>query len=127
MIKLLKPSAGGLLWRTSKADVSHELALPPQHHHTVSLSFSAIERHFYSRQHSECVGAARDTLPAGVLAAAVRAATTTREGEGGGEERGSEFEDRQLTHREIDKLLHPLLRLRQACVHPQVSLFCFIV
>lgn len=70
------------------------------------LSLSAIERHFYSRQHGECVAAARAALPAGLLAA-------TGEAGGGG------FEDRPLTHAEEHKLLDKLLRLRQACCHPQ--------
>ncbi len=30
MLALLKPSLGGLLWRSAKADVAHELGLPPQ-------------------------------------------------------------------------------------------------
>ena len=32
-----------------------------------------------------------------------------------------DFHDRPLTDREEQKLLHPLLRLRQACCHPQVG------
>ena len=47
----LKPAEGGIFWRTSKADVAHELALPPQSHRTTFLTLSAIERHFYMRQH----------------------------------------------------------------------------
>ena len=31
------------------------------------------------------------------------------------------FEDRALTRKEEASLLHPLLRLRQACCHPQVG------
>lgn len=30
LLALLKPSLGGLLWRSAKADVAHELGLPPQ-------------------------------------------------------------------------------------------------
>ena len=30
LMALLKPSLGGLLWRSAKADVAHELGLPPQ-------------------------------------------------------------------------------------------------
>ena len=33
----------------------------------------------------------------------------------------ADFEDRTLTRREEVSLLHPLLRLRQACCHPQVG------
>ncbi len=47
----LRPAEGGFFWRMSKADVAHELALPPQSHRTTFLTLSAIERHFYMRQH----------------------------------------------------------------------------
>ncbi len=33
LLALLRPAAGGLMWRTAKLDVVHELALPAQHHH----------------------------------------------------------------------------------------------
>ena len=66
LLGFLKPSLGGLLWRTAKADVVHELGLPPQQQHTSQLHFNAIERHFYSRQHAECSTRARSTIPAEV-------------------------------------------------------------
>ncbi len=48
---LLRPAGGGLMWRSSKADVASELGLPPQRERLTPLSLSAIERHFYHRQH----------------------------------------------------------------------------
>lgn len=120
-----------------------------QHHHLKSLQMSAIERHFYSRQHQECVAKARAALSSQLLAAATAAAAAhdgvaisdSREagaGAAAAAEAGAApasppavrlppaataaagFEDRALTRREEASLLHPLLRLRQACCHPQV-------
>ncbi len=51
LMAALRPADGGLLWRTAKKDVEHELTLPPQSHRTTFLTLSAIERHFYMRQH----------------------------------------------------------------------------
>ena len=48
---VLRPGGGGLMWRTAKADVAAELGLPPQHARLARLALSAIERHFYNRQH----------------------------------------------------------------------------
>lgn len=108
LLAALSPSQGGLMWRTAKADVAHELGLPAQHQHTSSLQFSAIERHFYSRQHAECSMRASSTISGQLLAQAARGI-----GVAGG---------RRLTPAEEKKLLFPLLRLRQACCHPQVDL-----
>lgn len=49
---LLRPAQGGILWRTAKADVKAELGIPPQHHRLSTVHLSAIERHFYNRQHA---------------------------------------------------------------------------
>jgi len=51
LLAALRPGGGGLMWRTAKADVAHELGLPPQHARLSRLALSAIERHFYARQH----------------------------------------------------------------------------
>ena len=50
-LEALRPAAGGLLWRTSKADVADELGIPPQSQKISSLHMSPVERHFYARQH----------------------------------------------------------------------------
>jgi E3 ubiquitin-protein ligase SHPRH len=147
LLQLLRPAVGGLLWRSAKADVKNELGIPPQHHHLTNLKFSAIERHFYARQHQDCVGAASAALSTQTLSAAqaaaramlsaATAAKTAREPLQGGnkdvfidddivivapeQQQHHNFEDRSLTQREEHKLLHPLIRLRQACVHPQVG------
>ncbi|CAL8467045.1 g6581 [Coccomyxa elongata] len=104
----LRPAEGGLFWRTSKADVAHELALPPQSHRTTFLTLSAIERHFYMRQHQECAAKARAVLPTELL-------TALEAGRAGDEA------FRRLTQAEEKSLLKSLLRLRQACCHPQVG------
>lgn len=49
LLRLLCPVTGGLMWRTAKAEVSGEMGIPPQHHHTTVLRLSAIERHWYNR------------------------------------------------------------------------------
>ncbi len=51
VLGLLRPAQGGLLWRSAKADVRHELSIPSQHHRLTPVQLSAIERHFYNRQH----------------------------------------------------------------------------
>ena len=48
---MLVPAAGGLMWRSAKRDVAAELGVPPQRHRLQPLHLSAIERHFYNRQH----------------------------------------------------------------------------
>ncbi|KDD74151.1 SNF2 family domain-containing protein, partial [Helicosporidium sp. ATCC 50920] len=73
VVSMLRPPAG-LLWRSSKRAVAAELALPPQSSHTHALSFSALERLFYAKQHAECVAKARAALSSRVLEAALREA-----------------------------------------------------
>lgn len=64
-----------------------------------------------SKRTQECLADARKALPARALAATAAGRAAGR-GEG----------DRPLTVREQKQLLAPLLRLRQACCHPQVRL-----
>ena len=51
LLQILSPVQGGLMWRNSMADVAADLGLPPQHQVMTTLQLSAIERHFYTRQH----------------------------------------------------------------------------
>lgn len=63
--------------------------------------------------------------PAGLEAAAealaAGAAGQQRQAAAAGQRVAVAFEDRALTRKEEASLLHPLLRLRQACCHPQVG------
>jgi E3 ubiquitin-protein ligase SHPRH len=122
----------GLMWRSTKLQVMDELALPPQEERLVWLRFSPIEAHFYRQQHERCAVKAREII------AEYRKHTGRISSEealshvSGLRNKSSEkpsiqnelyidFEDRPLTHKEAAKLLNHLLRLRQACCHPQVG------
>ncbi|CAN8274141.1 unnamed protein product [Cochlearia groenlandica] len=96
-----------VMWHSSKVHVADELQLPPQDKCVSWLEFSAIERYYYSRQHDTCVSYAREvieTMKNDIL------------------KRGHSSSDNHLvTHAEAGKLLNSLLKLRQACCHPQVG------
>ena len=119
LLRLCDPGRpGGLLWRNSKAwRGPEEVGIPPQHHHVNCLAFSAIEAHFYGRQHTDCVAKARAAIGSRVLRLAAEEADA---GSGVARADASTY-DRQLTVREEKRVLGPLLRLRQACCHPQVG------
>ena len=91
-----------------------------QHPHMPIFSFPAPERHWYQRAHSECAANARRALPERALALAA-AEGASRRASGAGLPLADPLLDRVLTHSEQKKLLLPLLRLRQACCHPQVG------
>ncbi|KAI5079688.1 hypothetical protein GOP47_0005167 [Adiantum capillus-veneris] len=91
-----------IFWRSSKADVSHELGLPPQEDLLTWLTFSPVEAHFYRRQHERCATRALEVMRGNITTA-------------------KPFKDRMLSPSEVAKIMHPLLSLRQACCHPQVG------
>ncbi|XP_043697117.1 E3 ubiquitin-protein ligase SHPRH-like [Telopea speciosissima] len=99
------------MWRSSKVHVADELQLPPQEECLSWLSFSAIEAHFYERQHETCVSCAREVIENFKDDIHKRKFL-------GCESSGA---DLFLTHNEASKLLSSLLKLRQACCHPQVG------
>ncbi|KAL0303988.1 UNVERIFIED_CONTAM: E3 ubiquitin-protein ligase SHPRH [Sesamum radiatum] len=102
-----------LMWRSSKAHVWDELQLPPQEECVFWLSLSPIEEHFYQRQHETCVDDAREVIEGfkddiSKKQAAESMSSDTSSGP-------------YITNMEAAKLFNSLLKLRQACCHPQVG------
>ncbi|PIN24826.1 DEAD box-containing helicase-like transcription factor/DNA repair protein [Handroanthus impetiginosus] len=102
-----------LMWRSSKAHVWDELQLPPQEECLSWLSLSPIEDHFYQRQHETCVDDAREVVE------------SFKDDVQKKKEAGSMSSDTSsgpyITNTEAAKLFNSLLKLRQACCHPQVG------
>ncbi|XP_070027034.1 uncharacterized protein [Nicotiana sylvestris] len=102
-----------LMWRSSKMNVADELQLPPQEECVSWLSLSPIEEHFYQRQHETCVNDARELIESFKNDIYKRKAP------------GFQLEDAAsdvvITNIEAAKLFNSLLKLRQACCHPQVG------
>jgi hypothetical protein len=114
------------MWRSAKNDpgVASDMGLPPLLQHTTRLRLSPVERHWYQRAHAECAANARRALPERALALASAedaARRASSAGVGAAPPPSDPLLDRPLTHGEQKKLLLPLLRLRQACCHPQAS------
>nr|XP_043631781.1 E3 ubiquitin-protein ligase SHPRH [Erigeron canadensis] len=93
-----------IMWRSSKSHVSDELLLPPQEECLSWLSLTPIEEHFYHRQHETCLTYAREVIQSFNTNVSTKQAS-----------------DSVLTNVEAAKLLNSLLKLRQACCHPQVG------
>ncbi|MEQ2212163.1 hypothetical protein XENOCAPTIV_026490 [Xenoophorus captivus] len=85
-----------ILWRSAKKDVIDQI--PPQTEEVHWLHFSPVEGHFYHRQHEVC---SQDAL------------VKLRKISDWSLKLGS------LDRRTVNTILYPLLRLRQACCHPQ--------
>ncbi|XP_071734356.1 uncharacterized protein [Rutidosis leptorrhynchoides] len=105
-----------IMWRSSKSHVADELLLPPQEECVSWLSLAPTEEHFYRRQHETCLTYAREVIQ--------RFKSNNVPVEQGGNvssSSSSSSSDFVLTHVEAAKLLNSLLKLRQACCHPQVG------
>ncbi|XP_069684447.1 E3 ubiquitin-protein ligase SHPRH isoform X2 [Periplaneta americana] len=87
-----------IMWRTAKKDVLHQINIPEQNEEVEWLHFSPVEEHFYRRQHTECSQDFIEKL------SKIRSLDITLD---------------SLDRQTINKILGPLLRLRQACSHPQ--------
>ncbi|XP_069091339.1 E3 ubiquitin-protein ligase SHPRH [Pleurodeles waltl] len=87
-----------IMWRSAKKDVLDQIQIPPQTEDVHWLHFSPVERHFYHRQHEVCC---QDAL----LKLRKISDWTLKLG--------------SLDRRTVTSILYPLLRLRQACCHPQ--------
>ncbi|KAG8380997.1 hypothetical protein BUALT_Bualt06G0075000 [Buddleja alternifolia] len=102
-----------LMWRSSKAHVWDELQLPPQEESVSWLSLSPIEHHFYQRQHETCVDDAREVVESFKDDVKKRKAADSMSSDAASEP--------YITNVEAAKLFNSLLKLRQACCHPQVG------
>ncbi|CAL5322829.1 unnamed protein product [Camellia sinensis] len=102
-----------IMWRSSKLHVAEELQLPPQEECLTWLSFSPIEEHFYQRQHETCVNYAHEVIESFKDDILKQKITGSMSSEAAS--------DPFITHLEAAKLLNSLLKLRQACCHPQVG------
>ncbi|KAK2114459.1 hypothetical protein P7K49_008725 [Saguinus oedipus] len=87
-----------ILWRSAKKDVIDQIQIPPQTEEIHWLHFSPVERHFYHRQHDVCCQDAVVKLRK-ISDWALKLSS--------------------LDRRTVTSILYPLLRLRQACCHPQ--------
>ncbi|KAL4232699.1 hypothetical protein ACF0H5_007387 [Mactra antiquata] len=86
------------LWRTVKDDVVDQINIPAQSDGTHWLTFSPVEEHFYRRQYRDCVRLSMERLSKWT---------------------DSNIRLSSLDRHTVSQLLYPLLRLRQACCHPQ--------
>ncbi|XP_060044687.1 E3 ubiquitin-protein ligase SHPRH isoform X2 [Erinaceus europaeus] len=87
-----------ILWRSAKKEVIDQIQIPPQTEEVHWLHFSPVERHFYHRQHEVCCQDAVVKLRK-ISDWALKLSS--------------------LDRRTVTSILYPLLRLRQACCHPQ--------
>ncbi|XP_075059698.1 E3 ubiquitin-protein ligase SHPRH [Mixophyes fleayi] len=87
-----------IMWRSAKKDVIDQIQIPAQTEDIHWLHFSPVERHFYHRQHEVCC---QDAL------AKLRKISDWS------------LKLSSLDRRTVSSILYPLLRLRQACCHPQ--------
>ncbi|KAK9411647.1 E3 ubiquitin-protein ligase SHPRH [Crotalus adamanteus] len=87
-----------IMWRSAKKDVIDQIQIPPQTEDIHWLHFSPVERHFYHRQHEVCCQDALVKLRK-ILDWSLKLSS--------------------LDRRTVTSILYPLLRLRQACCHPQ--------
>lgn len=89
-----------IFWRTMKAAVTEQIQLPDQTERVHWLKFSAVEQHFYEQTQQRC---ANDAL---IRFQKFNGDLKTKLS--------------SLDSHTVKVLLFPLLRLRQACVHPQM-------
>ena len=88
------------LWRTVKKDVLDQIDVPHQSEIVHQLQFSPVEEHFYRRQHIEC---AQD-VQRKIGRFALKPEQTLS----------------QLDRKSLAQILQPIVKLRQACCHPQI-------
>ena len=101
-----------VMWRNSKEAVEAQLEIPPIRERMHTLTLSSIERHFYGKQHRECLASAQKALALRDTQANLKVGTVKAGHVAAAAERA-------LTVLSIQGVL----RLRQACCHPQLGAF----
>ena len=96
----LEKALSRVLWRTAKADVIDQIDIPDQSQEIHWLQFSPVEEHFYRRQHIECAQDVQRKINRFGL--------------------GSDQSMSELDRRSLTLILQPIVKLRQACCHPQI-------
>jgi hypothetical protein len=103
-----------IMWRTSKKSVLDQLALPPQTERTRILHFSQVERAYYQTQYKECIGKVR------VVVRKIKRMQQQQQQRTSG--RAQDPTKRKFSAiTALETCAGPLLRLRQACCHPQIG------
>ncbi|XP_072036001.1 LOW QUALITY PROTEIN: E3 ubiquitin-protein ligase SHPRH-like [Amphiura filiformis] len=97
--KPMKQVLADVLWRSAKKDVIQQIDIPPQTEQVHWLKFSPVEAHFYKRKHEDCTQDFSHVVNRLHMESNVKL--------------------NKLDKVSARKLLFPLLRLRQACCHPQ--------
>eukprot|EP01138_Halocafeteria_seosinensis_P010578 gb/GECG01010801.1/.p1 GENE.gb/GECG01010801.1/~~gb/GECG01010801.1/.p1 ORF type:complete len:1857 (+),score=229.71 gb/GECG01010801.1/:1-5571(+) len=98
--------ASSLMWRNTKTEVSQELALPPCRNEVISVRLSPIEYAFYQQQVQQQLSVVSRIL---------------RKWRQHGRGNDSSFLSEKPTRTELHEILDPLVRVRQACCHPQAT------
>lgn len=102
-----------ILWRSSKVHVEEELNIPPQEECISWLSLSPIEAHFYQQQHETCVKYAQEVV--------IIMKEDIFKRNPSGSQSPDAISEHLITRLDAIKLFNSLLKLRQACCHPQVG------
>lgn len=97
--ELLHSMLKGIMWRNSRADMEKQLGVPPQGEVTSWLRSNAVESHWYARQYADCSLHANATL----------------------DKYKQQSDDTHIDPHKAASVMGPLLRLRQACDHPQAG------